>query len=131
RQRVQVEDRCAPAPHGQADRRIEVTGTWRWRVEPLVDQILETGSLEGAGHDPVAMVVQERQVRQADPILRLALSDHRLPCCLSRGGSLRHRRHPGQRRLRRWYRVRVTGAGFGARGVAYLDGRFVPMEEAN
>ncbi len=26
--------------------------------------------------------------------------------------------------------MRVTGAGFGARGVAYLDGRFVPMEEA-
>ena len=25
---------------------------------------------------------------------RLALSDHRLPCRLSRGGSLRHRRHP-------------------------------------
>ncbi len=26
--------------------------------------------------------------------------------------------------------MRVTGAGFGARGMAYLDGRFVPMEEA-
>ena len=26
--------------------------------------------------------------------------------------------------------MRVIGAGFGARGVAYLDGRFVPMEEA-
>jgi branched-chain amino acid aminotransferase len=39
--------------------------------------------------------------------------------------------HPGrQRRARRWYRVGVAEAGFGARGVAYLDGGFVPMDEA-
>jgi branched-chain amino acid aminotransferase len=36
----------------------------------------------------------------------------------------------GQRGARRWYRVGVAEAGFGARGVAYLDGSFVPMEEA-
>ncbi|GAA3153523.1 hypothetical protein GCM10020001_091370 [Nonomuraea salmonea] len=60
RVRLKVEQRPAPPPYGDAERRVEVGGAGRRRVAGPADEQLEAGPAEVVAPHPVAVVVDER-----------------------------------------------------------------------
>src|SRR5690606_23600002 len=60
RARLAAEHGRAPAPHGRAERGVEVGGAGRGRAAALVEQQLETAAGQVVAAHPVAGVVDER-----------------------------------------------------------------------
>ena len=59
----QIQNRCAPAADRERHRLVPMAGAGRRRRERLAERILELSEGEIIGHDAVAMVIDERNIR--------------------------------------------------------------------